>query len=391
MANDQKSENVEGQSAKRKKNQNTEKIRLLHGKVKEATNHFEVTFEALVIGTDGKVKKACPVSFYDDNLAQLANKVTGDDGKATYTHNIKFDQAGKEMTIRAQIHGSPAEAFDKIEVPMHSYGKGINKIKNGARAGLTGLKSKRKELAKDTGKAIIGFITALLILNFAGESKANLIIGILLGAFVCWQIIGKSTILGIISLIAIPFFCYLFPSSIVEPLKFAVIWSFFLGGFFYLLEELTKSIIEKDGKMEEKKFINFYPWTALAIATIFIVINVFSLFATFLPGKSSGISTSFEISSTIDIGETDSNVVDIEDKWRIPFLENFRKARKQSGDIADWIAFIVVLSIYAIPGEFMGMVKGKGLGGDKAVEKGFLFAELWFMFKGLFSRGGGKK
>ncbi|MBA3047388.1 hypothetical protein KKC83_01805 [Patescibacteria group bacterium] len=371
---------------KKEKNVKTEKIRLIHGKVKIVSNRINVTFEALVIGTNGKIKTNCPISFYDDDFNLLLNAATGEDGKTHYTHNVSLDQVEKTITIRVQIDGSPAEAFDSVKL-LPDMGKGLTKIYRCARYNV---KNKFKSILKYLAKAVPIFVIGWIFLNYANGSYASISLGIIIGA-ILFKVAVPKFLLGTGFLCGIILFSYFFPSFLTNSLLFATKYFLFVGLTFYLLEELTYQLIieEKEEKktINWEKLVNFYPTFPLSFALIAILYHtIIGLVGIFMPGDE---NTAMDVGKSINAIEFFGyNTANFEGKWNIPFSNEALASKHHLLDIIDWIIAFVALFIYALPGEFMGLIKGKSGISDtgRVVERVFFFKELLDILKGFMRR-----
>jgi len=351
----------------------TESIHLTAGKAKEdnGAGKFTVAVQALV-DVSKKGKKDCPVTFYDGLTVLAASVLTDVDGKATCTYEAPFKKAGKKVSIRAQIDGTAVEASVDIVLPVAPavFGKAFENIWARMRFNL---ERKGELLIKHSAKTFMFALLAWAVIMLGGVK----LLGIGLGIYFFFQAVKKLAVVsGIVVAIAVPVVFWIFSSQIAGTLSFAIWMVFFFGEPFYWLEELLKTIEVKEGKAEEARAINLYPWIPMGFAIACIMIHLFSLL-----GGGSGTEVSFEDTEVLSLGGSGSDGGG--------FFGFFHNLYRNFKDIVDWIFFIIILSVWAMPGEVLGITGLKKA--DMTAEKGVFLWGIVDLIGRLFSKRGGTK
>jgi hypothetical protein len=349
----------------------TEAIHLTSGKVSEDNNagNFTVVIEALVdVGKKGK--EDCPITFYD-GLTILATSVSTDvDGKATCTYEAPFKKSGKKVSIRAQIDGTAVEASCDVVFPVAPkiFSKTFENIWERMKFNFS---RKGELLVKHSSKTFFFAFFAWIVIMLGGVK----LLGIGLGGYLFFQAVKKLAVVsGIVIGIAVPVIFWIFSSQIVGTLNFAIWMVFFFGEPFYWLEELLKTIEVKEGEAVEVKIINLYPWVPMGFAFLCIIVHLLSLF-----GGGSGAEVSFEDTEVLSLGGNKGGGV---------FFSFFRNLYENLKDAIDWIFFIVIMSIWAMPGEVLGIAGSKKT--NMSMEKGFILFEIFDHVKNFLFKKGGK-
>ncbi|MDD5031672.1 MAG: hypothetical protein PHR36_01350 [Patescibacteria group bacterium] len=350
----------------------TETIHLVSGKASEVDSRFVVNIEALV-EADKKGKGGCPVTFYCDGLTILAAGVLTDaNGKATCAYKAPFKKAGKKVSIRARIDGTAVEHSADIVLPVAPkiFAKAFENVWARMKFNLA---RKGELLIKHSAKTFMFALLAWVIIALGGVK----LLGIGLGIFFFFQAVKKFAVVsGIVIALAVPVVFWIFSSQIAGTLSFAIWMVFFFGEPFYWLEELLKTIEEKEGKAVDVKVINLYPWVPMGFAIFFIMIHLFSL----LGGGSGAEVSSFEDTEVLSLGGNEGGG---------GFFGFFHNLYRNFKDIVDWIFFIIILSVWAMPGEVLGITGFKKA--DMTAEKGlFLWGIFDLLGKLFLKKKGGK-
>lgn len=345
-------------------------------KPKVENGNFSVAVVVAVGESNGTIKAGHPVSFFM-NTRRVAAGNTGADGSIQYVFQIPFSESGKEIELKARADGFVKKAVKKITLPEAPVPE-----KGMPEAAKDNVMSRKTAIISDVVKAVVFAVIALVLLNYCNSVGA---LGLLLGLIALFKI-GKLSVMGIIAGLlsgaAVAFVTWTWPSLVIGPLNFGVIWAVILGAPFYLLEEAW-SPTNEDGSRGKPKW-NCYPWWPILIIGLPLAAWNFIEFL-------GAVSSPFEfIRDSMGGGGVSLNGgasgINLNGGLSAGIARGF------GGDLTDtidWIAFIFVLSAYAIPGEIFGMFSGK-VGGK--LEHTFLLGELFVIGKSLFGKKkGGKK
>jgi len=355
-------------------------------------------FYAVVTDKDGNAVEGVEVEFHDDYPDTIYKAAkTNSYGRVAYDYarNSK-DSFGKKKEVFARIKGTskmdslvikldPDLSCLRYTVEDKFESIDISKTWKAVAQAWFNWDEKKKLILRHATKTLLFFLPALLIMtnNFPityrgitfNAEVVSTLYGIVAGAYFCRKLSEKRSQRFIIwGIFALAGFLLSFISAQVTIIA---LWCILLFEIFYPIEELTyygKEVTE-NGKTSIKwtKLSNFYPWAGLGIIGLLLGLSLIALIGYFIllfSGKLNGFPASFPIYSAID-NFNRSNLLD--------YLPQQLEALKVI------IASILGLStgffglfIYAAPGEFIDMVKGKApeASAGKLIERIFFIKEM---------------
>ena len=298
----EKNENKEkrgngGQSGKNKNSQSPKPLKLRYGKKIEVEGffwgqHFVINLIAkVIIGQRLANKGECIVKFKRDGIEFIGQAETDEFGEAILTYKklnadvLRHDFKGHKIEIMADTiaEGKPLE--DSVEIELHLPAGDLSK-------GIQAAWIRRWHLVGDIIRATAVASFIYYFLGHAGHGTTNPILGFLIGYFLIanfvywraskfipklkainriWEILAQLSIALIFAMI-----CWINSNLLTKPMMFAVLFSYFGGGFFFWVEELWR-------RADGKPITNFYPIWPILIAVSMVLFNWFDLLSWFVP------------------------------------------------------------------------------------------------------------
>lgn len=339
-----------------------EVFRLTHSNPTIKGDTIVVMFEILYCDETGRPQRNVKIDFYDDYPRKIkATRTTNANGKAYFRYTKDdLDYIGTEKTIRAQIRGTGTETQDTVELTP-DYGEGFVKRMRFARRNMAKHSSR---MLKHFMVSTLLFLPAIISLIMIPQT-VGVAMGLMFGALIYFFNKGKGKSTGwFISAwtfsIASGFVCSFLPMNI---LYFSIMYSYIVGTFFYVAEEVTYEIVyKKEGNQVSitwEKWINFYPTWAVIIAAIAIGMN----FLSFCGGPIKLVIGIFELNSNVSSHFSqmpyDGEVLKQVGGNTSAITLMVKGMFKDVLDIFGWLVSIIILGLRASPGEFLDAIRGK--------------------------------
>ncbi|MDD4332653.1 MAG: hypothetical protein PHT51_00915 [Patescibacteria group bacterium] len=203
---------------------------------------------------------------------ELARVDIGPTGQETTTVKFPQSEGGKEKTVSVQWHRADEKADVKVQLPVPVKGTYSKSIQELAKANLRLWKKEPRRIWQHFGAATVMFCLAAWIFSAAGAGNLGLIF-----AIVCAIMAGKGAkrmgvSLGLIPLVIVGGIGLLAPQLIAEPMFYALLTAYTIGGVCYFVEALTT---RPDGT----PVLNWYPKLA---TIVFVGLIVFALMGGFV-------------------------------------------------------------------------------------------------------------